>query len=85
MAIQKKSLITNLSATKKAVVASHTAAPTSAPATLSPRGMNLKSAGAKSFKAAGAKSFKAAGAKSFKAAGAKSFKSAGAKSMRAVQ
>jgi hypothetical protein len=85
MAIQKKSLITNLSATKKAVVASHSASPaTSAPATLSPASRNFKAAGAKNFKAVGAKNFKAAGAKNFKAAGAKNFKAAGAKNFKAA-
>ncbi len=85
MAIQKKSLITNLSATKKAVVASNSSAPTSSPATLNPGRMLLKSAGAKNFKSVGAKNFKSAGAKNFKSAGAKNFKSTGAKNFRAMQ
>lgn len=75
MAIQKKSLITNLTATKKAVVASNSAASASvSPSTLSPAARNFKSTGAKNFKASGAKSFKAAGPKNFRAVGAKNFK-----------
>lgn len=73
MAIQKKSLITNLSATKKAVVASRSGISTS-PATANPVARNLKAP--KAFKAtASMKSMKAA--KNFKAI-------ASMKSMRAI-